>query len=110
MDEKASRTRGPLDATEENFPEAWAAGRELAKGAYARRLREAQPIPRQPEAAKVAGLEAITLMNWIPIALRGPVDRGEVSADDLDTKGALSACVQGYAATALQLFRDHWSA
>jgi hypothetical protein len=105
---RARPEREGLEVTEENFPEAWAAGRELAKGAYARRLRDAQPIPRRPEAAKVAGTEAIALMSWIPIVLRGHIQRDEVSADDLDTRGALAACVQGYAATALHLFNDHW--
>lgn len=100
--------REGLDPTAENFPEAWAAGRELAKGAYARRLRNAQPIPREPEGTKVAGAEGVALMNWVPLVLRDHVQKGEVAADDLDTKGALGACVTGYAITLRHLFEDHW--
>lgn len=54
-----------LDPKEENFPVAWAAGRELAKGAYARRLRDAQPIPRDKEGMKVAMSEGVHLMNEV---------------------------------------------
>ncbi len=64
-----------LDPNEATFPEAWAAGRELANGACARRLRNAQPIPRGPETTKVAMTESLALMNFIPLVLREHVQR-----------------------------------
>lgn len=98
-----------LDPNEANFPEAWAAGRELAKGAYARRLREARPIPREPEGTKVAGVESLNLMNLVAMVVGDHVKRGEVVADDVDLKGPMTACVTAYAITLRHLFEDHWT-
>jgi len=68
------------DANEENYPKAWAAGRELAKGAYARRLRDVPPIPREPEGTKVAGIEALALTgNLSESRAERPFQRGAMT-------------------------------
>jgi hypothetical protein len=100
--------REGLDTTEANFPEAWAAGRELARAAYARRLREAQPIPRGDEAMRIAGVQSLPLMTWVPLVVHEHVQRGEVRPEDIDTKEALATCLIGYALTLGHLYDDHW--
>jgi hypothetical protein len=46
---------GDLEPTQENYPAAWQAGRELARARYAERLKAFDPIPRDDrEAAHVA--------------------------------------------------------
>lgn len=107
---RARPDRIGLEPDEENFPEAAAAGRELAKGAYARRLREAQPIPRdEVEGTKVAGAEGLHLMNEIALVLRGYVDKGDVTPEDIDMKAPLTTCITAYSVTLAGLFREHWT-
>jgi hypothetical protein len=99
--------RTGAEAIEENYPEAWRAGRELASARYAERLRGGQPIPRDNQGTLIAGHEGIALQNALSMTLQFDVNAGKLELADIDPTAVLAA-ITGYSITLRHLFIDHW--
>ena len=103
------RPGASAEVDEDHYPDAWRAGRELARGRYAQRLKNVDPIPKGDEAtARVALHEGIALQSPLITSLQFAVKEGTFKADDADT-GAIKACCISYTHQLRQLFTDHWS-
>jgi hypothetical protein len=92
---------------EENHPQAWSAGRELATARYADRIRNFDPVPKtDAELVEVASGEVTALQTAIITYLRFEVNAGRFAADTLD-KDALGTCCMSYGSTLVKLFQEH---
>lgn len=103
------REEDEREPTESNYPEAWRAGRELARFRYGVRLREHDPIPTDPvSGTKAAAVEALAMQAAINMYIAFPVNRGEMAADAINGP-AISTCCISFGQALAKLFTDHWA-
>jgi len=95
------------EPTEANYPEAWGAGRVLARVRYGERLKAAEPIPREDRAALISGYEGLALKESIVLCLQDAIGKGELTPDEVDTQ-AVVAAITGFSIGLRHLFTDHW--